>query len=255
MEGLLALASEDRILTLSTKDGDTRREIALQGEPADLQFSEMKMDQRYGGENTVNRLINLQKLKIKVNFNILMFLQISMVISKFTLFLYNISDPDNPIELTFQKRYGPIVTYKWYGDGYILIGFETGYLISISTHIKEVGQELFQIKNHKDSLNDISLNLVTNKIVTCGDNNLKIHDLQSLEETEKVISVSGEAGVSKVSWSDDGSMLAAATHSGNVLIYLAQVPKLTSVCGNKIAILTSLNEVAVYYYTLDKVCF
>ncbi|XP_001606822.2 WD repeat-containing protein 19 isoform X1 [Nasonia vitripennis] len=229
MEGLLALAGEDKILTVSTSDGDTRREIELHGDPSDIQFSEMKMDQRVGGENTV-----------------------SLIIGKTTLYLYNILDPDNPIELTFQKRYGPIVSYKWYGDGYILLGFEAGYITAISTHIKEVGQELFQVKNHRDSLNGIDINQITSKVVTCGDNNLKVHSLQNLEETEKVIAVTGETGVSTVSWSADGSMLAAVTHSGNVLIYLAQIPKLTSVCGNRIAVLASLTEVVVYLYTLDK---
>lgn len=52
-EGLLALASEDKVLTISTSDGDTRREIPLQGDPSDIQFNEMKMDHRIGGENTV----------------------------------------------------------------------------------------------------------------------------------------------------------------------------------------------------------
>jgi hypothetical protein len=35
------------------------------------------------------------------------------VIGKKTLFLYNINDPENPIELAFQQRYGNIVAYKW----------------------------------------------------------------------------------------------------------------------------------------------
>jgi len=52
-DGLLALASEDKVLTISTSEGDTRREIALQGDPSHIQFSEMKMDHRIGGENTV----------------------------------------------------------------------------------------------------------------------------------------------------------------------------------------------------------
>ena len=39
-----------------------------------------------------------------------------------TLYLFNLFDPDNPIELAFQARYGSIVSYKWFGDGYILIG-------------------------------------------------------------------------------------------------------------------------------------
>jgi WD repeat-containing protein 19 len=33
------------------------------------------------------------------------------VISKKTLFLFNLNDPDNPIELAFQSRYGNIVAY------------------------------------------------------------------------------------------------------------------------------------------------
>ena len=146
-----------------------------------------------------------------------------------------------------------LCTRNRYGDGYILVGFEGGYFISISTHIKEVGQELFQVKNHRDSLNDIALNLITGKVATCGDNAIKIHSLQNLEETEKVITVTGEAGVNSVEWSADGTMIAAVTHSGNVLIYLAEIPKLISVCGNRIALLSSLTEVIVYLYTLDKV--
>ncbi|XP_012288065.1 WD repeat-containing protein 19 [Orussus abietinus] len=229
MEGLLALASEDKVLTISTSDGDTRREIPLQGDPSDVQFSEMKMDHRIGGENTV-----------------------SLIVSKTTLFLYNVLDPDNPIELAFQKRYGPIVTYKWYGDGYILVGFEAGYFIAISTHIKEVGQELFQLKNHRDSLSHIALSPVTGKVATCGDNTLKVHHLQNLEETDKIITISGETGISQIEWSADGSMIAAVTYSGNVLVYLMQIPELISVCGNRIAHLTSLTEVVVHLYTLNK---
>ncbi|KOB78955.1 putative WD repeat domain 19, partial [Operophtera brumata] len=76
-----------------------------------------------------------------------------------TLYLYNLLNPENPIELAFQQRYGSIVSYKWYGDGYILIGFSAGFVIAISTHIKEVGEELFQVKNHKESLTDIKANL------------------------------------------------------------------------------------------------
>jgi len=53
IDGLLALASEDKVLTISTSEGDTRREITLQGDPSHVQFSEMKMDHRIGGENTV----------------------------------------------------------------------------------------------------------------------------------------------------------------------------------------------------------
>jgi hypothetical protein len=84
--------------------------------------------------------------------------------------LYNLLDPDNPIELAFQTHYGSIVTYKWFGDGYILLGFTAGYFIAISTHIKEVGQELFQVRNHKNALTDITICEKIGKAASCGDN-------------------------------------------------------------------------------------
>jgi hypothetical protein len=68
----------------------------------------MKQDERSNKENTV-----------------------SLVVGGKTLYLFNLFDPDNPIELAFQARYGNIVAYKWFGDGYILIGkWCTGYRTS-----------------------------------------------------------------------------------------------------------------------------
>ncbi|KAI8510994.1 WD repeat-containing protein 19 [Branchiostoma belcheri] len=89
-QNLLALASEDKTITVSSQDGDTIRQTSIRADPVDLQFSEMKTDERSpSGENTV-----------------------SVVLGKKTLFLFNINDPDNPIELAFQPRYGNIVAYK-----------------------------------------------------------------------------------------------------------------------------------------------
>lgn len=64
---------------------------------------------------------------------------------KKSLLLMNLDDPENPVELAFQSRYGQIIDYKWYGDGYILIGFSNGFIIAVSTHAAEIGQELFQV--------------------------------------------------------------------------------------------------------------
>lgn len=112
---------------------------------------------------------------------------------------------------------------------------------------------MFQVKNHRDSLTDITLSQAVGKVATCGDNTIKVHSLQNLEETETLISVTSESGISNIEWSTDGTMLAVVTYIGNILVYLIEIPKLTSVCGNRIALLTSLMEVAVHLYTLDKV--
>ena len=70
---------------------------------------------------------------------------VSLIVGGKTLYLFNLYDPDNPIELAFQTRYGSIGAYHWFGDGYILLGFTAGFFVVISTHMKEIGQELFQV--------------------------------------------------------------------------------------------------------------
>lgn len=45
-------------------------------------------------------------------------LQVSVALGKKTLFLFNLNDPDNPIELAFQQRYGNIISYRWYKHTY-----------------------------------------------------------------------------------------------------------------------------------------
>ncbi len=54
-ENLLALGSDDRSVSVSNADGDTICQVALRVEPTNLQFSEMKQDERSAiGQNTVN---------------------------------------------------------------------------------------------------------------------------------------------------------------------------------------------------------
>ena len=47
-----------------------------------------------------------------------------------------------PIELAMDKEYGNIVTYEWFGDGYIAIGFTKGYISIVSSHMDEVKNEV-----------------------------------------------------------------------------------------------------------------
>ena len=39
--------------------------------------------------------------------------QVSLVLVKKNLFLFSLTDPDNPVELAFQARYGNITQYEW----------------------------------------------------------------------------------------------------------------------------------------------
>ena len=54
-QNLLALGGEDKCITVSNAEGDTLRQTSVRAEPSDVQFSEMKTDERSAmGENTVS---------------------------------------------------------------------------------------------------------------------------------------------------------------------------------------------------------
>nr|XP_054756020.1 WD repeat-containing protein 19-like isoform X1 [Lytechinus pictus] len=223
-QNLLALGSEDRTITVSNEDGDTIATTGVRLDPSDIQFSEMKVDERTSsGESTI-----------------------SVIVGKKTLFLYNLDDRDNPIELAFQQRYGSVVAYTWYGDGYIMLGFSNGYFIVISTHMKEIGQELFQARDHKDSLTGIAISLSLNKAASCGDNCIKIHDLSDLKELYAIINLEEETkGLTGIDWTQDGQLLAIGTQRGFMHVYLTKLPILGDAHGTRLAYLTSLLEVTV----------
>lgn len=72
--------------------------------------------------------------------------QVSCVTGQKNLFILNLDDIENPIELGFQPRYGEVVAYRWFGDGYVMIGFSAGYLIVISTEKSELGKVSQSVK-------------------------------------------------------------------------------------------------------------
>ncbi|XP_062348693.1 WD repeat-containing protein 19 isoform X1 [Cinclus cinclus] len=224
IENLLALGGEDKMITISNQEGDTIRQTSVSSDPSDMQFSVMKTDERVSTREST----------------------VSIVVGKKTLFLFNLNDPDNPIDLKFQKPYGSIVSYKWYGDGYIMIGFSHGCFVVISTHIREIGQEVFQAHNHKDNLSSIAISQSLNKAASCGDNCIKIHDLTDLREMYAIINLDEEnKGVDQMAWTDDGQLLAVSTRKGSLHVFLTKLPILGDACSTRIAYLTSLLEVTI----------
>ena len=64
-DNLLALGSEDKTLSISTLEGDTVHSASLRNDPSQIQFSEMKEDERSTAESTV--LIRSMVTKNKSN--------------------------------------------------------------------------------------------------------------------------------------------------------------------------------------------
>uniref|UniRef100_H0X6K1 WD repeat domain 19 n=1 Tax=Otolemur garnettii TaxID=30611 RepID=H0X6K1_OTOGA len=222
-ENLLALGGEDKMITVSNQEGDTIRQIPVKLEPTNLQFSMMRPDERGSAES-----------------------MISVLLGKKNLYLFNLNEPDNPVDLEFQPRYGNLVCYNWYGDGYIAMGFSRGIFVAISTHVGEVGQEIAQSRDHRENLTGIAVSHTLNKVASCGDNCVKIHDMAELKDIYAIISLDDESkGLSTLSWTDDGQLLAVSTQRGSLHVFLTNLPILGDTCSTRIAYLTSLLEVTV----------
>lgn len=229
-ENLLALGSDDKTMSISNDDGDTLRSVQLRDIPSDMHFAEMKTDERVPGENTI-----------------------SMILGKRTLFLYHLPEPDQPTELGFQTRYGQLIQHKWFGDGYILLGFSLGHVVAISTHPREVGQELWQVKNHRDSLSSIAVSKELELVASCGDNNVKLHAMSNLQETIKILSLPDQAGLKNIDWSVDGQLLAVTSNQGAISVFVTKLQSIYAISPPRIALLSSLAEVSIHHYTPEKI--
>ncbi|XP_039203284.1 WD repeat-containing protein 19 isoform X1 [Crotalus tigris] len=226
-EKLIALGGEDKLITISNHEGDTIRVTAVREDPSNMEFVMMKTDEQTGGNETT----------------------VCIVVGQKTLYFYNFKDPEKPIELAFQKCYGKIISYKLYGENYIMIGFSLGYFVVISTQVQEIGHEIFQASDHKDYLTSIAISESLNKAASCGDNCVKIHNLSDLTEICAIINLEDEnKGLDQLSWTDDGQLLAVSTKRGFIHVFLTNLPILGASYGTRIAYLTSLLEVTVANY-------
>lgn len=77
--------------------------------------------------------------------------------------------------------------------------------------------------------------------------------MSNLQDTVAVHTLESEGNVEHVAWSEDGQLLAVSTVSGNLTVFLSCLPMLASVCGTKIAVLSSLSEVTLHSYNFEKV--
>ncbi|KAK3285957.1 hypothetical protein CYMTET_6459 [Cymbomonas tetramitiformis] len=243
-EGRLALGSEDRQVTVSKSEGDTIRQLGVKMEPTEIYFHDKKDEEKkLRKENTI-----------------------SINVGRKTIYLYRVfeedaaaeadQDRDNPIELAFQERYGNIQCHRWFGEGYILIGFQSGFVVVISTHNKEMSEEVHSARYHKDVLSDVAYCGALDRAATCGGNLIKIIDMVGQECNEiKSDSIEFESNVvlDKLQWTQDGQVLSVSTQGGDVHSYLASLPVINDVCETRLVYLTSLLELTVLDVLTDDI--
>ncbi|KAH8876686.1 WD repeat-containing protein 19 [Schistosoma japonicum] len=235
---IMALASEDKSITINSVEGDLIKQIIIHDQPSGLSFGQMKLhDISVAQDNTV-----------------------SCIIGKKKLFLLNLDDMENPLELAFRRMYGDLIAYNWFGDGYIMVGFSNGYFVVISTQSSEIGKEIYQIRDFKDGLHDISVSAILNRCAT-------VHDLQNICELTAIIELEEEEMVENnsnnlntksinsnlfkyhIQWSSDGQLLAICTPQKHLHVFLSQLPLLAALAPPNstglLARLTSLLEITV----------
>lgn len=210
--------------------GDHISNISIKSEPVEVEFNDLKSDDRAAGGN--------REATLSINMN------------KPTLILYNTEDTagsEKPLELGFQPKYGNIVKHKWYGDGYMVLCFNSGFFVVVSTHSREIGQEIYSA-SFQGSLVDISMSEVLHRAAVCSDSKVYILDVKNgwKDIPGDAISIPDEVGMLEtVRWSPDGQILTLSTKNGNIYNYLARIPNLTARFGSSILYLSSLRTLAV----------
>eukprot|EP00911_Craspedida_sp_UC1_P000783 UC1_evm1s599 len=224
-EGTFALGSSGMV-TLNSSSGDTIQSPILQGDPSNLQFYNPPPEAGSDGR--------LDESKV------------SVVLDNQRLYVYNTRLPDAPTLLQFQKKYGKIISYAWYGAGKLMLGFSSGYLVVVSTHTGQIGTELFSTHDHRSQLNDIAVCETSDKAASLGDDRVKIRDLSNLTETYAMITLENDAGMlDRLAWSDDGQLLTVTSQDGALYTYLAKLPVVGGASVHNVASLYGLQEVAV----------
>ncbi|KAJ9458311.1 Intraflagellar transport protein 172 [Diplonema papillatum] len=236
-DGKLALGGEDRVLSVNTAEGDLIRQQHLKAEPTQCKFANMQEAFSYGKEEST----------------------ISVNLGGKTLLLYNTTEQQGapaPYELAFLAKYGSIVQYKWFGDGYILIGFSSGHVNVVSTHEKEVGKEISYIVPHKESLNDITYCPVLQKGASIGDSCVQVFSMDEIDSLKSRESdrfdLNNEYGaLMNVDWTDDGQILTVSSRNGNIHTFLTRIPIMHDSYGSKVLHLTSLRELCIRSFSSD----
>uniref|UniRef100_A0A1I7TM22 ANAPC4_WD40 domain-containing protein n=2 Tax=Caenorhabditis tropicalis TaxID=1561998 RepID=A0A1I7TM22_9PELO len=184
---------------------------------------------------------------------------ISAVLGKRILMLAQLNALDDPVNLQFQEKYGVIHSYKWFNDGYILIGFDCGYIISISAHRVEIGSELTSFLEYRSYLASIAVSTSFNKLLTIGDNTMKIRDLDELTNVTMVTEIDTEksdwctqkkiqfqvSDLSEIEVTEDGQLVAVSSQSGVLSVFVTKMPTLAASYNNSICYLTNLTQVTV----------
>ena len=103
---------------------------------------------------------------------------ICTVLNQKTILIHDITkDSGGQTELMFEDKYGKIIDYQFFGDGYLIVGFSEGYYCHVSTHTKEMKDEIKSERIFNAPLEAIAVNNPYYKLALAGENKVKIFGL------------------------------------------------------------------------------
>ena len=157
-----------------------------------------------------------------------------------TLYLYRLGDAatwrrsNAPTELAFSERYGRIERHHWFGDGYLLVGFETGQVVLLSTENDEQQEELSALRlfgESRDDARDEVLPGDASRRRRASGRSVKLVDVVDgrLEEVsaETLEFDANNATVTCLGWALEGQVLTVGTGDGHCYSFLASLPNLS----------------------------
>ncbi|KAL0053124.1 hypothetical protein WJX82_001225 [Trebouxia sp. C0006] len=229
---ILAMGATDKQVTLTRgSDGETLNTFSVKLDPYEVLFAEKKAEPGQAKQGSCTLSVNVGKRNLYL---------ITLDAQGQAL--------EQPLELSFQDQYGDIERHLWFGDGYMLLGFSTGNLLVVSTHTKEIHEEVHSYKCLDCCIVDMAYCATLNKAVVAGGSSARVLDLTGAEIKDipaEAVELPIGQSVFSVAWSPDSQLLTVSTTSGQLHTYLAALPVINSAWGCCLAYCTSLQELAV----------
>eukprot|EP00940_MAST-03C_sp_MAST-3C-sp2_P000948 g948.t1 len=245
-QNFLALCSQDKTLTVSKASGETVHQLNLGGVPYSVQFGEVDDSDRNEGASKTCEEKNTNNSLIAVN------------IDRERVVIFDIEGEDDPIELTFDKRYGRIKRFVWFREGFVVAGFSAGHVAIISTDPKKSKKkkELYSWQLFDESLRDLKYCKKLNKIACLGDDCIKMIECVGegywrLVRNEIVRIDTRREKPTSISWSLDGQILTVGTSIGRVHNFVANIPLMHDSSGSRMAYLSSLQEATILDFATE----
>ena len=226
VNGVLATIGEDRILAFLDVDGNVLDTITTKNVATTVSFpsdADSKGPKGSGPSNVC--CVNMG--------------------GKSLLFQNSRKKGDPPVEIIPNAKYGTVVSYQLYGEGYVLIGFSSGQVQVLSTHSKEMGEEVSTIKAHKESLVSVCYCTALRKGCSVGDGVVRVFDMDDNKITDNSEKAEIDHTLDTCDWTEDGQILTVTTKHGKLYCFLTKVPTMNDSFGLHLAYLSSLREITV----------